>query len=42
MKKNFDIIMILVDSGGNLNIINVEKSSPLAYGDSKLLKNLSL
>jgi hypothetical protein len=42
MKKNFEIILMLIDCGGNLNELNDLKNTPLAFGDTTILKKLNL
>lgn len=34
--------MLLINYGGNLNSLNNEGNTPLAYGDIKFLKTLNL
>jgi len=42
MKRNFEIILILIDYGANLNELNDQRNTPLAFGDATLLKKLNL
>ena len=42
MKKNFEIILMLIDCGGNLNELNDQRNTPLAFGDTNILKKLNL
>ena len=41
-KGNSAIIMSLIEAGGDLNRLNNNNQTPLAYGDKSLLKELAL
>ncbi len=39
---NIELIMLLVEYGGNLNALNKENHTPIAFGSQKILNRLNL
>jgi ankyrin repeat protein len=40
--RNYEIIIMLIESNGDLNILNDKGQTPLAFGDKNLLSILNL
>ncbi len=41
-QQNQNLILLLTDSGGDLNVLNDANLTPLAYGEMELLKSLNI